>query len=79
MALFPGDDEPTTYEPTTTVSYGCAAWCSGLEVRAQCDQGDVTRRTDPDGHITDYSYNRYGQLVGVWHPDQEVAIGAGVE
>ncbi|MBC3248535.1 RHS repeat protein, partial [Pseudomonas lurida] len=32
-------------------------------------QGDVTRRTDPDGNATDYSYNQYGQLVGVWYPD----------
>ncbi|WP_339439721.1 MULTISPECIES: RHS repeat domain-containing protein, partial [unclassified Pseudomonas] len=33
------------------------------------DQGDVTRRTDPDGHSTDYSYNKHGQLIGVWYPD----------
>ncbi|SFV10226.1 RHS repeat-associated core domain-containing protein, partial [Pseudomonas sp. OV546] len=33
------------------------------------DQGDVTRRTDPDGNAIDYSYNKYGQLVGVWYPD----------
>ncbi|RQO49496.1 RHS repeat-associated core domain-containing protein, partial [Pseudomonas sp. KBW05] len=26
-------------------------------------------RTDPDGNVTDYSYNQYGQLTGVWYPD----------
>ena len=33
------------------------------------DQGDVTRQTDPDGNVTDYTYNKHGQLVGVWYPD----------
>ncbi|MDG2967830.1 DUF6531 domain-containing protein, partial [Pseudomonas extremaustralis] len=68
VALFPGDDEPTTYEHDNgfvrVVRRGEAVW-----KYERNDQGDVTRRTDPDGHITDYSYNRYGQLVGVWYPD----------
>ncbi|UUJ41914.1 DUF6531 domain-containing protein [Pseudomonas extremaustralis] len=68
VALFPGDDEPTTYEHDNgfvrVVRRGEAVW-----KYERNDQGDVTRRTDPDGQITDYSYNRYGQLVGVWYPD----------
>ena len=68
VALFPGDDEPTSYEHDNgfvrVVRRGSAVW-----KYERNDQGDVTRRTDPDGHITDYSYNKYGQLIGVWHPD----------
>ncbi|MCF5817036.1 type IV secretion protein Rhs, partial [Pseudomonas sp. PA-1-2A] len=33
------------------------------------EQGDVTRRTDPDGEVTDYSYTKHGQLTGIWYPD----------
>ncbi|WLG30261.1 RHS repeat-associated core domain-containing protein [Pseudomonas lurida] len=68
VALFPGDDEPTTYEHDNgfvrIVRRGEAVW-----KYERNDQGDVTRRTDPDGNATDYSYNQYGQLVGVWYPD----------
>ncbi len=68
VALFPGDDEPTTYEHDNgfvrVVRRGEAVW-----KYERNDQGDVTRRTDPDGNTTDYSYNKYGQLVGVWYPD----------
>ncbi|MFK9004415.1 RHS repeat-associated core domain-containing protein [Pseudomonas pergaminensis] len=68
VALFPGDDEPTTYEHDNgfvrVVRRGQAVW-----KYERNDQGDVTRKTDPDGHVTDYSYNKYGQLVGVWYPD----------
>jgi RHS repeat-associated protein len=68
VALFPGDDEPTSYEHDNgfvrVVRRGSAVW-----KYERNDQGDVTRRTDPDGHITDYSYNKYGQLIGVWYPD----------
>ncbi|MBZ6459814.1 type IV secretion protein Rhs, partial [Pseudomonas fluorescens group sp.] len=68
VALFPGEDEPTTYEHDNgfvrVVRRGEAVW-----KYERNDQGDVTRRTDPDGHATDYSYNKYGQLVGVWYPD----------
>ncbi|WP_407058073.1 RHS repeat-associated core domain-containing protein [Pseudomonas marginalis] len=68
VALFPGEDEPTTYEHDNgfvrVVRRGEAVW-----KYEQNDQGDVTRRTDPDGNATDYSYNKYGQLVGVWYPD----------
>ncbi|WP_154845728.1 DUF6531 domain-containing protein, partial [Pseudomonas fluorescens] len=68
VALFPGEDEPTTYEHDNgfvrVVRRGEAVW-----KYERNDQGDVTRRTDPDGNATDYSYNKYGQLVGVWYPD----------
>ena len=68
VALFPGDDEPTSYEHDNgfvrVVRRGEAVW-----KYERNDQGDVTRRTDPDGNITDYSYNKYGQLTGVWYPD----------
>ncbi|RMT90589.1 hypothetical protein ALP39_200484 [Pseudomonas marginalis pv. marginalis] len=68
VALFPGDDEPTSYEHDNgfvrVVRRGSAVW-----KYERNDQGDVTRRTDPDGHVTDYSYNKYGQLIGVWYPD----------
>ena len=68
VALFPGDDEPTSYEHDNgfvrVVRRGEAVW-----KYERNDQGDVTRRTDPDGNVTDYSYNRYGQLTEVWYPD----------
>ncbi|WP_147469657.1 DUF6531 domain-containing protein, partial [Pseudomonas marginalis] len=68
VALFPGEDEPTAYEHDNgfvrVVRRGEAVW-----KYERNDQGDVIRRTDPDGHATDYSYNKYGQLVGVWYPD----------
>ncbi|TKJ54733.1 type IV secretion protein Rhs, partial [Pseudomonas sp. CFBP13506] len=68
VAVFPGDDEPTSYEHDNgfvrVVRRGEAVW-----KYERNDQGDVTRRTDPDGEVTDYSYNKYGQLTGVWYPD----------
>ncbi|WLI04345.1 DUF6531 domain-containing protein [Pseudomonas sp. FP597] len=68
VALFPGDDEPTSYEHDNgfvrVVRRGEAVW-----KYERNDQGDVTRRTDPDGQVTDYSHNKYGQLTGVWYPD----------
>ncbi|WP_458376814.1 RHS repeat-associated core domain-containing protein [Pseudomonas pergaminensis] len=68
VALFPGDDEPTTYEHDNgfvrVVRRGQAVW-----KYERNDQGDVTRRTDPDGHSTEYSYNKRGQLTQVWYPD----------
>ncbi len=68
VALFPGADEPTTYEHDNgfvrVVRRGEAVW-----KYERNDQGDVTRRTDPDGHSTDYSYNKRGQLTQVWYPD----------
>ncbi|KMT53319.1 RHS repeat-associated core domain-containing protein [Pseudomonas fildesensis] len=68
VALFPGEDEPTSYEHDNgfvrVVRRGEAVW-----KYERNDQGDVTRRTDPDGQVTDYSYNKYGQLIGVWYPD----------
>ncbi len=68
VALFPGDDEPTSYEHDNgfvrVVRRGEAVW-----KYERNDQGDVIRKTDPDGTSTDYSYNKYGQLTGVWYPD----------
>ncbi|MBJ2211967.1 RHS domain-containing protein [Pseudomonas carnis] len=68
VALFPGDDEPTAYEHDNgfvrVVRRGEAVW-----KYERNDQGDVIRKTDPDGHSTDYSYNKQGQLTGVWYPD----------
>ncbi|WP_416364936.1 RHS repeat-associated core domain-containing protein [Pseudomonas sp. NFX183] len=68
VALFPGDDEPTSYEHDNgfvrVVRRGEAVW-----KYERNDQGDVTRQTDPDGHITDYTYDKHGQLIGVWYPD----------
>ncbi|MEO8488446.1 RHS repeat-associated core domain-containing protein [Pseudomonas sp.] len=68
VALFPGDDEPTSYEHDNgfvrVVRRGEAVW-----KYERNDQGDVTRKTDPSGSITDYSYNKHGQLTGVWYPD----------
>ncbi|MGY4640619.1 RHS repeat-associated protein [Pseudomonas sp. TE24901] len=68
VALFPGDDEPTSYEHDNgfvrVVRRGQAVW-----KYERNDRGDITRRIDPEGHSTDYSYNKYGQLTGVWFPD----------
>ncbi|PRA27334.1 DUF6531 domain-containing protein, partial [Pseudomonas poae] len=68
VALFPGDDEPTSYEHDNgfvrVVRRGDAVW-----KYERNDQGDITRKVDPDGHITDYTYDKYGQLIGVWYPD----------
>ncbi len=68
VALFPGDDEPTSYEHDNgfvrVVRRGEAVW-----KYERNDQGDVTRKIDPDGNVTDYSYNKHGQLTGVWYPD----------
>ncbi|WP_426161320.1 RHS repeat-associated core domain-containing protein [Pseudomonas sp. PWP3-1] len=68
VALFPGDDEPTSYEHDNgfvrVVSRGQAVW-----KYERNDQGDVTRKTDPDGNSTEYSYNKFGQLTQVWLPD----------
>ncbi len=68
VALFPGDDEPTSYEHDNgfvrVVRRGLAAW-----KYERNDQGDIVRKTDPDGNVTDYSYDKQGQLTGVWFPD----------
>ncbi|UII73789.1 DUF6531 domain-containing protein [Pseudomonas sp. HN11] len=68
VAVFPGDDEPTSYEHDNgfvrVVRRGEAVW-----KYERNDQGDVIRKIDPDGNATDYSYNKCGQLVGVWYPD----------
>ncbi|NNA43952.1 type IV secretion protein Rhs [Pseudomonas lactis] len=68
VALFPGDDEPTSYEHDNgfvrVVRRGEAVW-----KYERNDQGDVIRKIDPDGSAIDYSYNKHGQLTGVWYPD----------
>ncbi|WPN99879.1 RHS repeat-associated core domain-containing protein [Pseudomonas sp. MUP55] len=68
VALFPGDDEPTSYEHDNgfvrVMRRGEAVW-----TYERNDQGDVIRQIDPDGHATDYSYDKQGQLTGVWYPD----------
>ncbi|MBK3460239.1 RHS repeat-associated core domain-containing protein [Pseudomonas haemolytica] len=68
VALFPGDDEPTSYEHDNgfvrVVRRGEAVW-----KYERNDRGDVIRKIDPDGNATDYSYNKHGQLTGVWYPD----------
>ncbi len=68
MALFPGDDEPISYEHDNgfvrVVRRGESVW-----KYERNDQGDVIRTTDPGGHVTDYTCDKYGQLIGVWYPD----------
>ncbi|WP_426134503.1 RHS repeat-associated core domain-containing protein [Pseudomonas sp. PWP3-1b2] len=68
VALFPGDDEPTSYEHDNgfvrVVRRGDAIW-----KYERNDQGDITRKTNPDGSITDYSYNKHGLLTAVFLPD----------
>ncbi|MEB2649458.1 RHS repeat-associated core domain-containing protein, partial [Pseudomonas canadensis] len=68
VALFPGDDEPTSYEHDNgfvrVVRRGQAVW-----KYERNGQGDVTRKVDPDGNSTEYSYNKRGQLTQVWLPD----------
>ncbi|WP_338569506.1 RHS repeat-associated core domain-containing protein [Pseudomonas canadensis] len=68
VAVFPGDDEPTSYEHDNgfvrVVRRGQAAW-----KYERNEQGDVTRKVDPDGNSTEYSYNKRGQLTQVWYPD----------
>ncbi|WLH60027.1 RHS repeat-associated core domain-containing protein [Pseudomonas sp. FP2294] len=68
VALFPGDDEPTTYEYedgfVRVMRRGQAVW-----KYQRNDQGAITRQTDPDGNVTEYSYDKRGQLLAVWYPD----------
>ncbi|WP_431038580.1 RHS repeat-associated core domain-containing protein [Pseudomonas yamanorum] len=68
IALFPGDDAPTSYEHENgfvrVVRRGDAVW-----KYQRNDQGDITRKTDPDGNYTEYTYTRHGKLSGVWYPD----------
>ncbi len=68
VAVFPGDDEPTAYEHDSgfvrVVRRGEAIW-----KYERNDQGDITRKIDPEGQFTDYTYNKHGQLIGVWYPD----------
>ncbi|WP_087694065.1 RHS repeat-associated core domain-containing protein [Pseudomonas sp. PE-S1G-1] len=68
IALFPGDDTPTSYEHDNgfvrVVRRGDAVW-----KYQRNDQGDITRKTDPDGNYTEYTYTQHGKLSGVWYPD----------
>ena len=67
-ALIPPADEPTFYRyfngHVRTVQRGLAIW--KYERNAQ---GDITRQTDPDGHVTHYKYTAKGQLSGLYYPD----------
>ncbi|MBH3426107.1 RHS repeat protein, partial [Pseudomonas gessardii] len=68
VALFPGDDEPTSYEHehgfVRVMRRGEAVW-----KYQRNEQGAITRQTDPDGNITEYSYDKRGQLLAIWFPD----------
>ncbi|WP_235205570.1 RHS repeat-associated core domain-containing protein [Pseudomonas fluorescens] len=68
VALFPGDDTPTSYEHehgfVRVMRRGEAVW-----KYQRNDQGDITRQTDPDGNVTEYSYDKRGRLTQVWYPD----------
>ncbi|MCF5097697.1 type IV secretion protein Rhs, partial [Pseudomonas gessardii] len=68
VALFPGDDEPTSYEHehgfVRVMRRGEAVW-----KYQRNEQGAITRQTDPDGNLTEYSYDKRGQLLAVWYPD----------
>ncbi len=56
VALFPGMMSQRSTS-MTTILYGCLAWGETVWKYERNEQGDVTRRTDPDGEATDYSYN----------------------
>ncbi|NNA70368.1 RHS repeat protein, partial [Pseudomonas gessardii] len=60
VALFPGDDEPTSYEHehgfVRVMRRGEAVW-----KYQRNEQGAITRQTDPDGNLTEYSYDKRGQ------------------
>ncbi|WP_240891019.1 RHS repeat-associated core domain-containing protein [Pseudomonas sp. TMW22091] len=67
-ALIPPQDEPTYYSyldgHVRKIRRGMAQWY--YERNAQ---GDITRQTDPDGHITRYTYNPQGKITLIQHPD----------
>ncbi|MQT28912.1 hypothetical protein GHN41_24015, partial [Pseudomonas helleri] len=67
-ALIPPEDEPTYYSyldgHVRKIWRGMAQWY--YERNAQ---GDITRQTDPDGHITRYTYSPQGKITLIQHPD----------
>ncbi|WP_405595973.1 RHS repeat-associated core domain-containing protein [Pseudomonas sp. 2024-64] len=67
-ALIPPQDEPTYYSyldgHVRKIRRGLAQWY--YERNAQ---GDITRQTDPDGHITRYTYSPQGKITLIQHPD----------
>ncbi|RON09930.1 type IV secretion protein Rhs [Pseudomonas brassicacearum] len=68
IALLPPDDEPTAYEYRNghlhMRSRGKAVW-----TYRRNEQGDITEQVDPDGHVTHYSHDAKGLLVGIRYPD----------
>ncbi len=66
--LFPGEDEPISYEYANgflhLVRRGHAVW-----IFQRNKQGDITRKTDPDGNVTVYRYDTRGLLTEVRYPD----------
>ncbi|ANI58005.1 RHS repeat-associated core domain-containing protein [Pseudomonas sp. GR 6-02] len=68
VALIPPQDEPTSYEYRNGFLHaryrGKAVW----KYRRNA-QGDVTEATDPDGQVTHYHYDDYGQLLSIRYPD----------
>ncbi|MGN8346994.1 DUF6531 domain-containing protein, partial [Pseudomonas sp. SMV71] len=68
VALIPPDEVPTSYEYRNGFlharSRGNAIW-----TYRRNDQGDITRQTDPDGHVTFYKYDGRGRLLETCHPD----------
>ena len=67
-ALIPPVDEPTFYSylngHVRKVQRGLACW-----KYERNPQGDITRQTDPDGHVTHYKYTHKGQLSGLYYSD----------
>jgi RHS repeat-associated protein len=68
LAVIPPEDEPTFYEyhngHLCRVQRGEANWKYAHNV-----QGDITRKTDPSGQVTEYEYDRRGLLNEIRHPD----------
>ncbi|MFW0756594.1 RHS repeat-associated core domain-containing protein [Pseudomonas sp. H11T01] len=67
-AVLPAEDEPTAFEYRDGHLHrrqrGQAQWTYQRNA-----QGDITRQTDPSGHITQYYYDVKGQLTGIRYPD----------
>ncbi|KTS75533.1 type IV secretion protein Rhs [Pseudomonas oryzihabitans] len=68
LARYPAQDEPTYYSycdgQLLSLTRGDATW--RFEHNAL---GDLTARTDPDGHTTRYRYTAQGRLAAIEHPD----------
>ncbi|WP_379556376.1 RHS repeat domain-containing protein, partial [Pseudomonas sp. MD330_11] len=59
VALFPGEDEPTTYEHDLGFVRVVRRGQSVLKYVRNV-QGDISRSIVPVGHVTVYSYNKPG-------------------